>query len=499
MASEPSDDECDTDTLSSSSFSANDLIDTAGSTNGYEASRKEELDALRSIYEEDNIKFREWGTRLGFRITFGKMKLEIVTDENYPDKRPIHINVTGLSVPQCIEITSALMTLAEQKCGSYQLYDLVEEARSLLPAADPKAFQRLKFEFSSVAYDALPNAQVAAEYMGKITLEMITEYLKASKYTVLHSEIVLNPRLQARFENMWDHLTVKYKDWKKLKEKFLTPEIVFHGTRRDYIANIVARGFVKPGDSMNGGKSTLKVQCGSRYGIGIYSSPDPLTSVSYADDSDEGFQKLPGEKLLVCACLMGRRYTCPAWTRDGSDQVMDGFDSHVGESFTPKGEPKEYVVFNHAQLLPLYVLHIDHEDCWNDRGPSKPRFSSWSAYQAWWNDQQRQKLTGLEEVDESYQTLTPAMKKKILTKIARKHFPMGFGPATGNNFVVEEIAPVDDDEEDWGEYQMDRKGYLRIGTGTAYKAENGEEEEKDGGNHLDEYQKARCVEYLYKN
>ena len=499
MASEPSDDECDTNTLSSSGSSVDCLTDTAVSTNGYEAARKEEFDVLRSIYEDDNIKFREWGTRLGFRITFGKMELEIVTDENYPAKPPIHVSITGLSVPQCIEITSALTTLAEQKRGSYQLYDLIEEARALLPATDTKALPRPNFEFASVAYDALPDAQVAAEYMGKITLEMIIEYLRGYKYTVLHSEVVLNPRLQARFENMWDHLTVKYKDWKKLKEKFLTPEIVFHGTRRDYIANIVARGFVKPGDSMNGGKSTLKVRCGSRYGIGIYTSPDPLTSVSYADDSDEGFQKLPGEKLLVCACLMGRRYVCPAWGREDSDQVMEGFDSHVGEPFTPKAEPREYVVFNPAQLLPLYVLHIDHEDRWNDRGP--PRFSSWGAYQAWWNDQQRRKLTGLEEVDQSYQTLTPAMKKKILTKIASKHFPLGFGPATGNKFVVEEIAPADDDEEDWGEYQMDRKGYLRVGTGTAYEApeEENDEEEKDGGNRLDEYQKARCVEYLYKN
>jgi hypothetical protein len=69
------------------------------------------------------------------------------------------------------------------------------------------------------------------------------------------------------------------------------------------------------------------------------------------------------------------------------------------------------------------------------------------------------------EIDESETNLTLAMKRKILTKLGRKHFPLGFGPAAGDKFVVEEIGDVDDDEEEWGEYQLDRKGYFRVGEG----------------------------------
>jgi hypothetical protein len=67
----------------------------------------------------------------------------------------------------------------------------------------------------------------------------------------------------------------------------------------------------------------------------------------------------------------------------------------------------------------------------------------------------------------------------------------------GNKFVVEEIAPVDDDDEEWGEYQMDRQAFVRKGPGTAYL--DAEEEEVLGIDSRDEFQPARSVEYLYKH
>ena len=39
---------------------------------------------------------------------------------------------------------------------------------------------------------------------------------------------------------------------------------------------------------------------------------------------------------------------------------------------------------------------------------------------------------------------------------ARKYLGYGFGPKEGDHFVVEEIADVDDDEEDYGQYQEER-------------------------------------------
>jgi hypothetical protein len=34
------------------------------------------------------------------------------------------------------------------------------------------------------------------------------------------------------------------------------------------------------------------------------------------------------------------------------------------------------------------------------------------------------------------------------------HFPFGFGPATGKNFVIKKIGETSDDEESWGYYQL---------------------------------------------
>jgi len=81
------------------------------------------------------------------------------------------------------------------------------------------------------------------------------------------------------------------------------------------------------------------------------------------------------------------------------------------------------------------------------------------------------------------------MRRKILTKIARKHFPHGFGPATGDNFVVEEIGAVDDDEEEWGDYQLDRNGIER----NVYDGDQIDEGHGVGkySNKRDEFQRAR--------
>jgi hypothetical protein len=87
---------------------------------------------------------------------------------------------------------------------------------------------------------------------------------------------------------------------------------------------------------------------------------------------------------------------------------------------------------------------------------------------------EERKKTGVKEIDESQTNLTGAMRKKILTQIARKHFPLGFRPAVGDKLVVEEIGEVDDDEEEWGEYQLDRKGYGREGEGMSMNPDDDE-------------------------
>ena len=51
-------------------------------------------------------------------------------------------------------------------------------------------------------------------------------------------------------------------------------------------------------------------------------------------------------------------------------------------------------------------------------------------------------------------------KKEGLKAAAMKWFPYGYGSATGTNFVIEEIGYVSDDEEQYGEFQGQRKAEI---------------------------------------
>jgi hypothetical protein len=113
---------------------------------------------------------------------------------------------------------------------------------------------------------------------------------------------------------------------------------------------------------------------------------------------------------------------------------MEDFDSFI----SPSG--LEYVIFNPAQLLPLYVLHIT-----NASG------SSWADNLPQHMLSQRLRVALRHPLDGTAAT-EKKDRQRLLTAHARKHLPHGFGPA-GLNFVVEDIAPVDDDEELWGEFQ----------------------------------------------
>jgi hypothetical protein len=124
---------------------------------------------------------------------------------------------------------------------------------------------------------------------------------------------------------------------------------------------------------------------------------------------------------------MGRRHNVLEYRRQNSE-VEEGYDSHVSPS------KMEYVIFNPAQLLPLFVLHLGSAS----RKDMIPR--------------QLDSFGGGYSVNGmpiEYSSLT----KLSLTERARKYLPLGYGAATGTKFVVEAIAPVDDDEEFWGEFQ----------------------------------------------
>lgn len=231
------------------------------------------------------------------------------------------------------------------------------------------------------------------------------------------------------------------KEKESLTDYLVDPRLTFHGTRKDYVASIVRQGFLLP-------EKKEDVCCGSTYGMGLYSSPNAEFALRYT-----GFSASPtlnsefsGLKLIVCATIMGISSTMfrdDNW-RDQTEPYP-GADSHVAN------EQYEYVVFDQAQILPCYVIHLDlgrHITKYFEHIPVNPR--DW--IEEWWrNNIPRQRLNP--------QALAPGDKQRIkeaLVAKASKYFSYGYGPVAGSKIIIEEVGEVDEDEEEYGEYQEER-------------------------------------------
>lgn len=241
-----------------------------------------------------------------------------------------------------------------------------------------------------------------------------------------------------RVEDMIDHL--------------VRPRVTFHGTQRQHVPSIVRHGFITPGKRNPNTGTEHKVRCGSTYGRGVYSSPDAAFALSYSQSYGEGYGTRPtsaseyhGIKLVVCATVMGRSrlmYRDDEWW--AKEQVFEGFDSHVGN------EGLEYTVFDRAQTIPVYVVHLD----WGADNaeyflnlPRDPR--AWAATTSG-------RHTRAAETRLSASNMFPGDRQRAKEAVfarASKWFPYGFGPAAGTSFIVEEVGEVSEDEEEYGEYQ----------------------------------------------
>jgi hypothetical protein len=246
-----------------------------------------------------------------------------------------------------------------------------------------------------------------------------------------------NGNTQSRAETMADILT--------------TPKVTFHGAPRNVMQSIVRYGFVIPGQKIGETGVANGIVCGASFGIGVYSSPSIEFASTYAyDDSHRGEWRnpadVPGIRIVVCATLMGRPIQVSrAETRRTEGLFDEQADSHV----SPNG--LEYIVFDTAQIIPCYVLHLDygserarkHFDAFRN----KPRndFKSQSRLQSRVDSGVHVELRDCPAAKQA--------RKEALKAAASKWFPYGFGPATGSNFVIEEIGDVSDDEEEYGEYQ----------------------------------------------
>jgi hypothetical protein len=315
-----------------------------------------------------------------------------------------------------------------------------------------------------VGVDLASIKDTAHHILGK-TPEQICAKLP-EKIRVLHVESVLRSDLVDRFfecrARMRQRLRTRPKaellrciahnsladkekeDKEEMVEWLTTPRLTFHGTRRNFIHSIVRYGFAKPGGKIGDTGAELNVRCGSTYGRGIYSSPDPGFSLSYSGYGGTPTKRseIASMKLIVCATLMGRTASV---TREDNwrsyDEAMPNADSHVAN------REYEYIVFDEAQIVPCYVIHLD-----------------WGAEQA---------RRFLEDVPDDPETWIERHRNKTHPKLvqkvmyagdierekaakqaaAAKWFPYGYGPAKGTRFVIEEIGETSDDEENYGEYQ----------------------------------------------
>ncbi|KAF6812423.1 parp domain-containing protein [Colletotrichum sojae] len=316
------------------------------------------------------------------------------------------------------------------------------------------------------ASEAITTNEIALEYLRKSAKE-ICETIP-SCYRVLHAECVIRHDLAARFDACRDRLRekllrhrnslpkccTKHTRLEDKVEHLVRPHITFHGTQRHFVPTIVRHGFLKPGSRVpKGGKGVHgnmhEVRCGSTYGCGIYSSPSADFSLSYSDhwarptSPTEYF----GLKLIVCATIMGRprqMFREDNWRQQS--EPYEGADSHVAN------RELEYIVFDPAQIIPVYVLHLD----WGadnadhfanlplDANQWKPRVSP-----------AKNKLNVNEGLDSVYAGERQRARQAVFAKAA-KYFPYGYGPATGGRFVIEEVGEVSEDEEEYGEYQAMR-------------------------------------------
>lgn len=261
-----------------------------------------------------------------------------------------------------------------------------------------------------------------------------------------------------------------------MAEYISKPTVTFHGAPRAVVSSIVRNGFVVPGQTIRSSKQTLDVRCGSSYGVGIYSSP----SLDYASLYGQGGNSrdlnpgdIPGFRMFVCATLMGRSLQV---TRDQTRGTKGVYDESAHSHISPNS--LEYIVFKSTQIIPCYVLHIDYGS-----EMAREHLDQVQKHPSRYFRSRRSK-TGPEDDDDGI--MWPAAKKakaEALKAGAMKYFPYGFGPATGTRFVVEDVADVSDDEEDFGEYQ-------------AIRGEHGDEietarKEIANSSWFDEYQIAR--------
>lgn len=220
--------------------------------------------------------------------------------------------------------------------------------------------------------------------------------------------------------------------------------------------SIVRYGFVLPGKAIGRSGKALEVRCGSSYGRGVYSSPDlmfascytsyqPGTTLQLRSPSD-----VPGLRIVICATLMGRALQVNRDSARGSGELMsDEADSHISP------DKLEYIVFDTAQIIPCYVLHLDYgadaarlefdhlvanpQDFFQRRRESRTR-NKWVEPEECPGDVQRKKQQLKAAAAKCFPYGKSSQARSCVTLLVNVDKPTGYGPASGTSFVIEETV-----------------------------------------------------------
>lgn len=442
----------------------------------------------------------------------------------------IYLDVTGFAVLLLQLVEECVASLASWKAYTGRLVktqkvlgiaDRTEKRQTFLDhidADEPELFKASEVSswHSAVRHGTsldLSSVKDTAKHLLGKSIVNICKDIEVSKddFRILHVEPVFRSDLVARFWTRQrairqDLLDMSYEELRQsvdprkvpynsrddtlegLADALAEVSVTFHGAPRHVLESIVRYGFVVPGESLGGGTRTVQVVHGASFGIGVYSSPDPNFAMCYGSwetgtVGGRNFAKLnarntPGLRIIVCATLMGRAATVQrADARRCHGLLVDHAHSHVSPN------QKEYIVFNSAQIIPCYVLHmLDAKHLMDEASIASCKANKLSLAALLGPSYNTEHKEYDRRGNEIRWPADEIRRKRAMKAGAMKHFPFGFGTATGTNFVIEDIAGVSDDEEVYGDYQ-----HWRI------KQDN-ELSKKDvarGASNLDQYQNVR--------
>ncbi|CAK8989087.1 Hypothetical protein (Fragment) [Durusdinium trenchii] len=179
-----------------------------------------------------------------------------------------------------LTLTEALR-LAQSVAGRWMAPVSASFVPRLFLAASPGSWLGLRQETASLVLDFFSPQQAAKE-----AIKVMQKYLERHEQfqPAGPAEVVVNDRLGARFERKLAQLRTH------VTPSLVTPSLVFHGApSQEVLRSICQRGFLLPGDWIEGTPDFLELAHGNVKGVGVYTSPCLDTAARYSGvlDSEE--------------------------------------------------------------------------------------------------------------------------------------------------------------------------------------------------------------------